>query len=241
MTTPSTQRLTEVRAKNGSLSVQVTGEDGQSKALHSLYDPEKEARLLVDGYSYGGEGHIVVLGLGLGYHVLELAQRFPGAELVIVEPSTEIYGKACACGVLDSLRGRAASIVGKSPSETLREITRRQGIPRRYLEQALQQLVRQGILIGVRGPRGGYRLARERRRISVGDVVRVVRKMETSDNPIEDPTGSELGRLVVRPLWGDLQDEIVKKLDSITIDDLCTKANEAGVVSEGRQNLDFSI
>ena len=72
-------------------------------------------------------------------------------------------------------------------------------------------------------------------------AIRVVRKMETSDNPIEDPTGSELGRLVVRPLWGDLQDEIVKKLDSITIDDLCTKANEAGVVSEGRQNLDFSI
>ena len=44
-----------------------------------------------------------------------------------------------------------------------RDITRRQGIPRRYLEQALQHLVRNGLLIGVRGPRGGYRLARERR------------------------------------------------------------------------------
>lgn len=129
---------------------------------------------------------------------------------------------------------------GAEPVQS-REITRRQGIPRRYLEQALQQLVRQGILIGVRGPRGGYRLARERRRISVGDVVRVVRKMETSDNPIEDPAGSELGRLVVRPLWTELQDEIVKRLDSISIDDLCTKANEAGIASEGRKNLDFSI
>ena len=37
------------------------------------------------------------------------------------------------------------------------EITRRQGIPRRYLEQVLQHLVRAGILSGVRGPRGGYR------------------------------------------------------------------------------------
>ena len=46
------------------------------------------------------------------------------------------------------------------------EITRRQGIPRRYLEQVLQQLVRAGVLQGVRGPRGGYRLARERRRIT---------------------------------------------------------------------------
>src|SRR5450631_330715 len=54
-----------------------------------------------------------------------------------------------------------------------KEITARQGVPQRYLEQVMQQLVRAGILKGVRGPRGGYRLARERRRISVGDVVRV--------------------------------------------------------------------
>jgi Rrf2 family protein len=43
------------------------------------------------------------------------------------------------------------------------EITRRQGIPKRYLEQVLQQLVRHGILAGVRGPRGGYRLDRPHR------------------------------------------------------------------------------
>ena len=42
------------------------------------------------------------------------------------------------------------------------------------LEQVLQQLVRADILRGVRGPRGGYRLARERRRISLGEVVRVL-------------------------------------------------------------------
>src|SRR5258705_10466066 len=53
-----------------------------------------------------------------------------------------------------------------------KEITARQGVPQRYLEQVMQQLVRAGILKGVRGPRGGYRLARERRRISGGDVVR---------------------------------------------------------------------
>ncbi len=129
---------------------------------------------------------------------------------------------------------------GAEPVQS-REITRRQGIPRRYLEQALQQLVRQEILIGVRGPRGGYRLARERRRITIGEVVRVVRKMETTDNPIDDPAGSELGRLVVRPLWIELQEGVIKRLDAITIDDLCTKANESGIVSEGRMNLDFSI
>ena len=55
-----------------------------------------------------------------------------------------------------------------------RDITARQGIPRRYLEQVLQQLVRAKILTGLRGPRGGYRLAKERRRISVGSVVRAL-------------------------------------------------------------------
>ncbi len=122
-----------------------------------------------------------------------------------------------------------------------REITRRQEIPRRYLEQALQQLVRSNILIGVRGPRGGYRLARERRRISVGDIVRVVRDLETSDDPIQDAQGSELGLKVVRPMWIRLQAGVMTELDNISIDDLCDNAATSKIVSEGRSNLDFSI
>lgn len=122
-----------------------------------------------------------------------------------------------------------------------REITRRQGIPRRYLEQGLQQLVREGILVGVRGPRGGYRLARERRRITVGDIVRVVRKMETAEDPLNDPAGSELGHKVVRPIWQDAQETLMTELDKVNIDDLCNNAFDVGLVSEGRENLDFTI
>lgn len=122
-----------------------------------------------------------------------------------------------------------------------REITRRQGIPQRYLEQALQHLVRDDILVGVRGPRGGYRLARERRRIRIGDIVRSVRKMETGEDPLATETGSDLGQKVVRPLWSIIQDDVMARLDDTTIDDLCTKANEAGIESEGRKNLDFII
>jgi Rrf2 family protein len=48
----------------------------------------------------------------------------------------------------------------------------RHNLPPRHLETVLQALVRYGILKGVRGPRGGYELARERRRITAGDVVR---------------------------------------------------------------------
>ena len=129
---------------------------------------------------------------------------------------------------------------GAEPVQS-REITRRQGIPRRYLEHALQHLVRQEILIGVRGPRGGYKLARERRRITIGDIVRVVREMEADNNLIEETQGSELGYQVVRPLWRELQDGLMERLDSLTVDELCTRANQSGIVSEGRRNLDFTI
>ena len=129
---------------------------------------------------------------------------------------------------------------GAEPVQS-REITRRQGIPRRYLEHALQHLVRQEILIGVRGPRGGYKLARERRRITVGDIVRVVKEMEADNNLIKETQGSELGYQVVRPLWRELQDGLMERLDSLTVDELCTRANQSGIVSEGRRNLDFTI
>ncbi len=122
-----------------------------------------------------------------------------------------------------------------------REITRRQAIPRRYLEQTLQHLVRSGILTGVRGPRGGYRLARERRRISVGEIVRIVRALEVGEESPEELPSSELGKQVIRPMWGELQEEIMNRLDSITIDDLCMKAHQSGIVSEVMQKMDFTI
>lgn len=129
---------------------------------------------------------------------------------------------------------------GAEPVQS-REITRRQGIPRRYLEQALQNLVRSGVLIGVRGPRGGYRLARERRRITVGEIIRVVRNTDDGDDPLQEETGSPLGRKVVRPLWMQLQGDLLLRLDEVTMDDLCNRADDAGIVSEGRDRLDFSI
>ena len=75
-----------------------------------------------------------------------------------------------------------------------REITERQGIPRRYLEPVLQQLVRADILIGVRGPRGGYRLGRERRRITLGDICRTVDSGVDAEEDRQATEGPALGR-----------------------------------------------
>jgi Rrf2 family iron-sulfur cluster assembly transcriptional regulator len=137
--------------------------------------------------------------------------------------------------VLDIAYNASASPVQSS------EITRRQGIPRRYLEQVLQQLVRSGVLAGTRGPRGGYRLARERRRISIGEIVRIIRQLETAEDPIADPAGAELGRKVVRPLWLELQDNLMKQLDATTIEDLCMRAYRAGIAGEFGARMDFTI
>ena len=120
------------------------------------------------------------------------------------------------------------------------DIAERQGIPRRYLEQVLQHLVRSGVLSGRRGPRGGYRLARERRRISVGEIVRRVNEIEGVDAAAEPPD-SAIARAVVRPLWNDLQERFMQELDQITVEDLCRRAQAAGIDSAGADRLDFSI
>ena len=120
-----------------------------------------------------------------------------------------------------------------------KEITARQGVPQRYLEQVMQQLVRAGILKGVRGPRGGYRLARERRRISVGDVVRVAESIE--DDEEKHVPRSDLGQRIVAPFVVSLQEELMKRLDSVSIEDLCQRARVVGMDAEAEASADFTI
>ena len=105
----------------------------------------------------------------------------------------------------------------------------------------MQQLVRAGVLKGVRGPRGGYLLARERRRITIGEIVEVVHAIESSSDLNLYESSSDLGNKVVKPLLEDLNKDIMKRLNGVTIQDLCDRASSEGVRSEGRKNLDFII
>ena len=73
---------------------------------------------------------------------------------------------AVAAVVDVALHARGQPVAAKALAE-------RHGLPPRHLEPVLQALVHAGILKGVRGPRGGYELARERRRISVAEIVRI--------------------------------------------------------------------
>lgn len=121
-----------------------------------------------------------------------------------------------------------------------KEITARQGVPNRYLEQVMQQLVHEGVLKGVRGPRGGYVLARERRRVTVGEIVRIVSAMEAPEEG-EQASRSRLGSDVVAPLWDEAQKAFLDGLDAVTIDDLCRRAEERGVARDGAEAPDFTI
>ena len=121
-----------------------------------------------------------------------------------------------------------------------KEITARLGIPQRYLEQVMQQLVHKGVLKGVRGPRGGYTLARERRRITVGEIVRIVDALERADEEPEPPA-SELGAKVARPLWREAEEAFLSRLDDVTMEQLCARGSELGVPRAGEPAPDFSI
>jgi Rrf2 family protein len=121
-----------------------------------------------------------------------------------------------------------------------KDITRRQGIPQRYLEQVMQTLVHRNILKGVRGPKGGYTLARERRKITVADVVRVVDQLdaEADTDPVSQ---SPLGEQVVAPLWAETREAMLERLEQVTMEDLCRRAAELGIPHGGKAAPDFNI
>ena len=99
-----------------------------------------------------------------------------------------------------------------------RAITTRLHVPQRYLEHIMQALVRGNILRGTRGPHGGYRLARERRRITLGEIIVAI---DALDDNVNNKPHSSVGMLILAPLCARLQKTARAELDEVTIADLC--------------------
>ena len=97
----------------------------------------------------------------------------------------------------------------------------RHGLPPRHLEPVLQALVRCGILKGIRGPRGGYELARDRRRITANDILQAAGTVEDSEEP---QSGSELVTKVVLPAVAVAEREFGVALSRINVEDLTRDA-----------------
>ena len=115
----------------------------------------------------------------------------------------------------------------------------RHNLPLRHLETILQALVRQGILKGVRGPRGGYELARERRRITAGDIVRAA-MTATGEDGLPPLPESRLVETVIEPVVRQAADAFLAELDAITVDELCRQA-DAKVAVGTAEMADFTI
>lgn len=103
-----------------------------------------------------------------------------------------------------------------------RAMADRHALPHRHLEQVLQTLVHADILRSIRGPRGGYELVRERRRVSVGEIVRAVGP--DAEDPGGTLSGWHLVDDVIGPAVRDAEDAFLVQLDAITIQDLCARA-----------------
>jgi Rrf2 family iron-sulfur cluster assembly transcriptional regulator len=113
-------------------------------------------------------------------------------------------------------------------------------LPPRHLETLLQGLVHAKILKGVRGPRGGYELARERRRIMVGEIVRTAVGLSTAD-PDDIGSRSKLMEKVIEPSVRVAGEPFLKNLDGITVEDLCDSAEKAHVLEDEKTSADFAI
>jgi Rrf2 family iron-sulfur cluster assembly transcriptional regulator len=114
---------------------------------------------------------------------------------------------------------------------TLAEISSRQKISLSYLEQLFGKLRRRGLVDSVRGPGGGYRLAKDMAAISVAEIILAV------DEPIDATqcAGKENCRdeqkCLTHDLWATLNERIFDYLESVTLRQLVEnqRAQQAGV------------
>jgi Rrf2 family transcriptional regulator, iron-sulfur cluster assembly transcription factor len=111
---------------------------------------------------------------------------------------------------------------GRERAVALAEVAARQEISLAYLEQLFAAMRRRGLVSSVRGPGGGYRLARPAAAISVAEVVLAV------DEPLTATRceGTERGclgggeRCATHELWAALGDRIEQFLDRISLEDV---------------------
>jgi Rrf2 family iron-sulfur cluster assembly transcriptional regulator len=101
----------------------------------------------------------------------------------------------------------------------------RHGLPPRHLEPVLQALVHEGILRGVRGPRGGYELGRDTERITANEILRAARTVD--DQVTSQVPGSNLVGDVVLPALAQAERAFASALATIQLDELVKRAEKS--------------
>jgi Rrf2 family protein len=131
---------------------------------------------------------------------------------------------------------------GRAGTVSAADLAERLGLARRGMEPLLQALSRAELLDSVRGPRGGYRLGRPRRDISVAEIAAVAVGMgsaEPSDGN-DGPVG-DLQTKVIDGLWDELDQAARVALEALTLDDLIKRAATKGLRRPSDEPITFAI
>lgn len=104
----------------------------------------------------------------------------------------------------------------------IKNISQRQDISDKYLEQIITQLSRAGLVKSARGAQGGYMLAKEPQEYTVGEILRL---LEGNLAPVAcvDDTKEACTRVdecVTMEVWREIKDAVNKVVDNITLADL---------------------
>lgn len=106
----------------------------------------------------------------------------------------------------------------------LSEISKRQGISLKYLEKLIRKLRKAGYVKSMRGPYGGYMLAKPTKEISVGDIVKVLEGSDSITGCAESDNVcgicNRAGECLTRWIWVETSTAMFEKLDSFKIDQL---------------------
>ena len=110
----------------------------------------------------------------------------------------------------------------------LKEVAARQEISEKYLESVLKTLVRSGILSGMRGKGGGYKLALPPEQCSVGHILRLTEESLAPVSCLEEGRAPcpRMADCRTLSMWQGLDKVIAEYLDNITLADLAKKEAE---------------
>jgi len=125
---------------------------------------------------------------------------------------------------------------GTLPAQ-IKDISRRQNISPRYLEQIFQDLKRGGLLKSRRGPQGGYFLARKPEEISVHDIIMAAEGEMALVDCVKSGKGCRKdcnldNECVTQKVWLEASRRLNDYLGSVNLKDLCTEAKEMGLEKE---------
>jgi len=128
---------------------------------------------------------------------------------------------------------------GSNPTQ-IQDISRRQQISPRYLEQIFQNLKRAGILKSKRGPQGGYTLARKPEDITLLEILNATEQdillvSCAGSTPKKRKVKSECpfeGNCVTQSVWEDASTLLSSHFSALTLQTLCQRGHDMGIKKE---------